>query len=198
MNYQFYVKMDEQEFGPYSLNEIKELPLLDDTLVTESRLNGEWRPACEFDFQSLSEALNERKVSSTKQVSVQQLSTIATDSSQKSHEVNGEQKPPILNLWNWGAFALPWIWGIFNGIYWPLVIIAFNFIPYIGPFLGFSTCIYLGTCGNKLAWIQAKKTDTIPEKFTRIQGKWNIAGIIVFVLSIILALFVGLLYAAKI
>ena len=79
MNYQFYVKMDEQEFGPYSLNEIKELPLLDDTLVTESRLNGEWRPACEFDFPALSEALNERKVSSTKQVSVQQPSTSATD-----------------------------------------------------------------------------------------------------------------------
>ena len=133
MNYQFYVKMDEQEFGPYSLNEIKELPLLDDTLVTESRLNGEWRPACEFDFQSLSEALNERKVSSTKQVSVQQLSTIATDSSQKSREVNGEQEPPILNLWNWGAFVLPWIWGVCNNIYWPLVIIALNFIPYAGP-----------------------------------------------------------------
>lgn len=193
MNYQFYVKLDEQEFGPYSLNEIQELPLLDDTLVTESRLNGEWRPACEFDFKALSDVLNERKFSSTKQAS-----TSTSDSSQKSQEVNSKQEPPILNLWNWGAFALPWIWGIFNGIYWPLIIIALNFIPYAGPFLGFAMCIYLGVCGNKLAWNKAKKIDTNSERFTHIQGKWNIAGIIVFVLSIMLALFVGLLYATKI
>lgn len=188
MNYQFYVKMDEQEFGPYSLNEIKELPLLDDTLVTESRLNGEWRPACEFDFQSLSEALNERKVSSKKQVSVQQLSTIATDSSQKSREVNGEQEPPILNLWNWGAFVLPWIWGVCNNIYWPLVIIALNFIPYAGPFLGFAISVYLGIFGNKLAWNKVKNNHLDHKRFTRIQGLWNTAGILTFILLLLVVI----------
>ena len=182
MNYQFYVKMDEQEFGPYSLNEIKELPLLDDTLVTESRLNGEWRPACEFD---LSEALNERKVSSTKQASVQQPSTSATDSSQKSQEANSKQEPPILNLWNWGAFVLPWIWGVCNNIYWPLVIIALNFIPYAGPFLGFAISIYLGIFGNKLAWNKVQNNHLDHKRFTRIQGLWNTAGILTFILLLL-------------
>lgn len=177
--------MDEQEFGPYSLNEIKELPLLDDTLVTESRLNGEWRPACEFDFLALSEALNERKVRTTKQVSVQQPSTSATDSSQKFQEANSKQEPPILNLWNWGAFALSWIWGIFNGIYWPLIIIALNFIPYAGPFLGFAISVYLGICGNKLAWNKVKNNHSDHKGFTRIQSLWNTAGILTFILQLL-------------
>ena len=45
--------MDGETYGPYSAKEIKELPLLDDTLVTEESMNGRWLQACEFDFDDM-------------------------------------------------------------------------------------------------------------------------------------------------
>lgn len=154
MDFKFYIKMDEQEFGPYTLDEIKELPLLDDTLITEARLNGVWYPAKEFDFVGLSDTIN-------------------------------SNKPSILPLWNWGAFSLSWIWGVFNGIYWPLIIIAFNFVPYVGPFVWFIISLYLGVNGNKLAWNIVKKSYSDFHKFTMVQAKWNLVGIIVFIVVLL-------------
>jgi hypothetical protein len=169
MTYNFYVKMDGQEFGPYSLEEIKELPLLNDTLITEPRLNGEWRPACEFDFDDLSRTLDEQRNTAP-------------------HPINEPQIPRIIDAWNWGAFSLSWLWGICNGIYWPLVIIVCNFIPYVGPVIGLCICIYLGLKGNKLAWDVAINKNVDISKFTESQDKWNMAGIIVLSISIIILL----------
>ena len=183
MDYQFYIKMDEQEFGPDSLNEIKELPLLDDTLVTESRLNGEWRPACEFDFQALSESLRDSITTTKSKKTVYQY-----QDSRKG------QNPPILKLWNWGAFSLSWIWGVCNGIYWPLIIIAFNFVPYVGPFVWLAISIYLGIYGNTIAWNIEKKLYSDHRNFTSIQAKWNLAGVIVFI--VVLILLIGKLYVS--
>lgn len=53
MQFKFYVQMDGEVFGPYSTREILNLGLLDDILVTEESLEGEWFPAGQFDFASL-------------------------------------------------------------------------------------------------------------------------------------------------
>lgn len=45
--------MDGQTFGPYSAREIRDLDLLDDVLVTEERMNGQWLPAAKFDFDDM-------------------------------------------------------------------------------------------------------------------------------------------------
>jgi hypothetical protein len=190
MDFQFYIKMDEHEFGPYSLDELKELPLLDDTLVTETRLNGEWRPAREFDFHELSKSLVEKKSNCRR--NADQSSQWPKICNLRKNDNNEGYAPFIIKKWNWGAFSLSWVWGICNGIYWPIIIIAFNFVPYIGPFVWLVISIYLGIYGNKLAWSIEKKLDSDYLKFTSIQAKWNLAGIIVFI--VVLIFFLGKLY----
>ena len=193
MDYEFYVKMDGQLYGPYNLDEVKELPLLDDTLVTESRLEGEWHPACEFDFNDLSNTLNEMRVMNNSNSSISSSPTCNNQEWIEGVEVSNplrmQRNPSILNMWNWGAFALSWLWGIFNGLYWPLLIIACNFVPYAGPFIALGLSIYLGIYGNQLAWNAAKeKNDVDALSFTRLQRKWNLAGIIVFCVVMFLAI----------
>lgn len=51
--YKFYVQMDGQTFGPYSARAIRDLDLLEDILVTEESLNGQWLPAAKFDFDDM-------------------------------------------------------------------------------------------------------------------------------------------------
>lgn len=46
---QFYVHYEETVYGPFSLVEIKEYPLLEDTLITTNTLNGEWYEAKYFE-----------------------------------------------------------------------------------------------------------------------------------------------------
>lgn len=53
MIYKFYVQMEGQSYGPYTVKELMELPLLDDTLLTEESMNGEWLPARRFDFEDM-------------------------------------------------------------------------------------------------------------------------------------------------
>ena len=53
MIFKFYVKMDGETYGPYSVRELMNLGLLDDTLITEEGMNGEWHQASEFDFDEL-------------------------------------------------------------------------------------------------------------------------------------------------
>lgn len=99
--------------------------------------------------------------------------------------------PKIIRKWNWGAFTLSWIWGVCNNIYWPLVIVAVNFIPYIGVLLSLAICVYLGFKGNGLAWNVAKDRDVLT--FEKKQTSWDNAGKIVLICSVILGLSVGVL-----
>lgn len=96
--------------------------------------------------------------------------------------------PSILNTWNWGAFTLSWIWGVCNGIYWPLIMIVCNFIPYIGVLCSLGICVYLGFKGNEMAWTNAKKKGSSVYSFESTQGTWNMVGLILFALSILLSL----------
>ena len=85
--------------------------------------------------------------------------------------------PEEVKGWNWGAFALTWIWGIFSKVW-----LAFlMFIPV--PLFGLAWAIVLGIKGNEWAW-RNKKWDSI-EQFKDTQRSWNIAGIVVFAVSIV-------------
>ena len=102
--------------------------------------------------------------------------------------------PSILNTWNWGAFCLSWIWGVCNGIYWPLIMIASNFIPYIGVLLSLAICMFLGIKGNEMAWINAKQKGTDVYSFESTQGIWNMVGLILFFVFILLGVLSGILF----
>lgn len=51
--YKFYVQMDGETYGPYSARAVRDLGLLDDILVTEESMNGQWYPASKFDFDDM-------------------------------------------------------------------------------------------------------------------------------------------------
>jgi hypothetical protein len=74
--------------------------------------------------------------------------------------------PRELKRWNWGAFWLTWIWGLFNGVYISLL----GLIPIINIFMSF----YLGAKGNELAWRNRYWYREID--FLKTQKKWAIAG----------------------
>lgn len=45
----FYVNFENTTFGPFTLDEIREYPLLEDTLITTNTLAGEWFEARYFE-----------------------------------------------------------------------------------------------------------------------------------------------------
>lgn len=53
ISYKFYVQMEGKTYGPYTAREVKNLNLLDEVLVTEESMNGQWLPACRFDFDDM-------------------------------------------------------------------------------------------------------------------------------------------------
>jgi len=83
--------------------------------------------------------------------------------------------PEEVKGWSWGAFVLTWIWGIFNSVW--IALLCFI------PFFSFVWAIVLGIKGNEWAW-RNKKWDSI-EHFKSTQKGWNIAGIVVFAISIV-------------
>jgi hypothetical protein len=83
--------------------------------------------------------------------------------------------PEEVKGWSWGAFGLTWIWGVFNGV----LISLLALIP------GFAVvwAFVLGAKGNEWAW-RNKKWDSI-EHFKSAQRPWNIAGIVLFAISMV-------------
>lgn len=48
-NLLFYVNLENTTYGPFTLEEIKEYPLLEDTLITTNTLGGDWYEAKYFE-----------------------------------------------------------------------------------------------------------------------------------------------------
>lgn len=88
------------------------------------------------------------------------------------------QVPENLNKFSWGGFILGWIWGVCNGVYWSLL----QFIPFVNLIV----TILLGVKGRKSAWESSSKKWSSPEEFERIQHSWDKAGLILFIISIVL------------
>ncbi len=99
-------------------------------------------------------------------------------------ETNIPEYPSIIDKWNWGAFCFSWVWALFNGLYWPLIIVVLNFIPYIGVILSICICFYLGKRGNMLAWMVAERKGLTVKHYIDVQKKWNIAGVLFFPLIV--------------
>lgn len=95
-----------------------------------------------------------------------------------------------LKKWNWGAFFFGWIWGICNGVYWPLILIITNFIPYVGWIISLCAGVYLGIKGTELAW-KAKKWNSW-YSFERIQTKWAQAILWFFGISLLIGFLIGI------
>ncbi len=82
--------------------------------------------------------------------------------------------PSILGKWNWGAFLLSWVWGVFNGAYLSLLCLV--------PFLNVVWLFVTGFKGNEWAW-NSGKFHTV-EEFEEKQRQWTKWGIIIAAISI--------------
>ena len=97
--------------------------------------------------------------------------------------------PEEVKGWSWGAFCLTWIWGICNSVWIALLCLI--------PFFNLAWAIVLGVQGNEWAW-RNKKWDSI-EHFKSTQRSWNIAGIVVFAISIVaIATYIAIIFAVVI
>jgi len=97
--------------------------------------------------------------------------------------------PEEVKGWSWGAFCLTWIWGICNSVWIALLCLI--------PFFNIAWAIVLGVQGNEWAW-RNKKWDSI-EHFKSTQRSWNIAGIVVFAISIVaIATYIAIIFAVVI
>ncbi|MFA5180922.1 MAG: cytochrome c oxidase assembly factor Coa1 family protein [Syntrophales bacterium] len=83
--------------------------------------------------------------------------------------------PTELKGWNWGAFLMNWVWGIFNKTY----IALLTFVPLIGMFMPF----VLGFKGNAWAW-RNKRWESI-DHFRKVQRKWAMWGVIMLIFSLV-------------
>lgn len=83
--------------------------------------------------------------------------------------------PEELRSWNWGAFLLSWIWAIGHNVWLGLLAL----VPYIGVIMVF----ILGFKGNEWAW-QHRKFESV-EQFKAVERAWTKAGVIVFVISLV-------------
>lgn len=89
-----------------------------------------------------------------------------------STQSRGDQLPPEIRGWNWGAFFMSWLWGIFNKVWISLIVLV---LPVIWNFV-------LGAKGNEWAW-RNKSWDSV-EHFKRTQRTWAIVGLILFLLGL--------------
>lgn len=196
MKFNFYIRMDNTIFGPYTTKEIIEMDIPGDTEVMEES-EKEWGLAKHFPF--------------TDYLAAEKGFIIEDDGSVKkipsSQPVNSNSQPePISrttsevapNLgWNWGAFFFNWLWGIFNGVYWPLLMLIPAGLSYRYPaasIVSFIMCVILGIYGNEMAW--SNKYWRNATEFNETQRKWSIAVLWVigasFAFGIILGLVISL------
>lgn len=116
---------------------------------------------------------------------------------------SAEFQQPNISKWNWGAFFLTWIWGLFNGCWWLLpvfltlglltIIPIVNIFAYIIQIVMWIVC---GVKGTEFAW-KFKNWNSV-EEFENAQRTWAKAGIIWFCISIAMSFLVALVVVLSI
>ena len=98
--------------------------------------------------------------------------------------------PRDIKRWNWAAFLMAPIWGIFSGV--PIAALMFAvYLPVFPSTLRFmiltGASLFLGFRGNELAW-RGKKWRSV-KHFKSVQKRWvvwsiglNLAGVVLLIL----------------
>lgn len=193
MKFNFYIRMDNTIFGPYSTQEIIEMDVPGDTEVMEES-EKEWGLAKHFpftDYLAAEKGFVIEDDGSVKKIPSQSHTSTNTQPEPDSQTTTCES--PKLG-WNWGAFFFNWLWGIFNGVYWPLLIMIPSGLSYRYPAAGiisFIMCVILGIYGNEMAW--ANKYWRNAKEFNETQHKWSVAVLWVIGASLGLGIILGLI-----
>ena len=190
--YNFYINSNGTKEGPYSAAEMSTLQLAAATPVAEQSYGDRWFAAKDFDFEYMA-----------KEESVNQTDVVMTDDDFTSETVFEKKQPTTattllsptcLGKWCWGGFLIPGLWGIFNGVYWPLAVaLVSGFLSLVGLqlvpiLLTIATGIILGINGHNMSW-DYLKGDIDASKFDHRMAGWNVAGIIITVAIILIEVF---------
>jgi len=203
MENKYQVKIDDSVMPElYTFDQLIDEGLLDE--IDEKikvRLNGEdvWQTARNYPFadteiNAVKQLHSARESQGASQLNISIPNAIKQDTTSAQYirsehhnrkvQRNLPEYPSIVDKWNWGAFCFSWVWALFNGLYWPLIIVVLNFIPYIGVFLSICIGFYLGKRGNMLAWMVAERKGLTVKDYIDIQKKWNIVGVLFFPLIV--------------
>jgi hypothetical protein len=80
--------------------------------------------------------------------------------------------PAEIKKWNWAAFLMPSVWGIFSGVPYTVVLFGAVLLPPLAQFVVMvCASVYLGARGNELAW-KGKKWRSV-EHFNAFQKQWT-------------------------
>ncbi|MFT9470076.1 ribonuclease G [Leuconostoc pseudomesenteroides] len=99
---------------------------------------------------------------------------------------NGINVPAEVKGWNWGAFMYNIFWGIGNKTYLPLLCLI--------PVFNFVWIFVCGFKGNEWAWQKGDYQDV--ETFKAVQATWNRAGIVQFIIAIVIMVLYFMFFAA--
>lgn len=205
MEYSFYIQQYGTVVGPHTAFEVLQLGLPKDTLVSEQNVTkGEWVALGSIDMESLCSSEELAAISVHEGMTEGTHAATANEATTNPAVTKDDAVPNNLNQWNWGAFALPVIWGLFNGVYWTIgVALGLGVLSVIlgGLFIVLhiddeaiifvvSLAISVGVrslvarVANRSSWKKVCQERTAQD-FEKSQKTWNIIGVILTVISII-------------
>ena len=80
--------------------------------------------------------------------------------------------PPGVKKWNWAAFLMPAVWGLFSGVPYTAILFGAALLPPMAQLVVMVVAsLYLGAKGNELAW-RGKKWRSV-EHFRAFQKQWT-------------------------
>jgi len=80
--------------------------------------------------------------------------------------------PPGVKRWNWAAFLMPAVWGLFSGVPFTALLFGAALLPSpFGQIILLGAGFFLGFRGNELAW-RGKKWRSV-EHFNAFQKQWT-------------------------
>ena len=102
--------------------------------------------------------------------------------------------PREIKKWNWAAFLMPAVWGLFSGVPYTVILFGAAFLPpTVQLVVMVIASIYLGAKGNEHAW-RGKKWRS-PEHFLAFQKQWT-SWAVKLTVAVIALLFLYVLVAS--
>jgi hypothetical protein len=93
-------------------------------------------------------------------------------SAENSSGVRGGEVPPEIKKWNWAAFLMPAVWGLFSGVPYTAILFGAALLPpTVQLIVMVVASVFLGAKGNELAW-RGKKWRSV-EHFKAFQKQWT-------------------------
>ncbi|MBT3994554.1 MAG: zinc ribbon domain-containing protein [Chloroflexi bacterium] len=101
--------------------------------------------------------------------------------------------PREIKKWNWAAFLMPAVWGLFSGVPFTVLLFGAAFLPpTVQLVIMVVVSIYLGAKGNEHAWRGKKWRST--EHFLAFQKQWT-SWAVKLTIAVIALLFLYVLFA---